>query len=110
MSLLKSLFSPRTTRVLTVAKEVAQRSCPAVWSRVQGRVVAMPAAEARGYIRAMCAAAIAHEIEAAYRRHRGLDRALLAQLSDASKDLLVEMLLSEVLRVQQTTYKRRRAA
>ena len=111
MNLLKLFEAARQNgRVAGVSKEVADRSCPVVWPRVQHVALVMSAPEARGYIRAQSSAAVLSEVDAALRRRSGLSASMRPQLVEAAKDHVVRMLLDEVQRVQRTWFHGRKAA
>jgi len=62
---LSTLLSGWLTKdtVAELAERVAGRSRQSVWQRIQHRINTLPAAEARGYIRARSAAVIEDEID-----------------------------------------------
>ncbi|MGE0607160.1 MAG: hypothetical protein AB7O62_08720 [Pirellulales bacterium] len=108
---MESLFGLRGTRkVAALACDVAQRSCPSVWDRVNPRVLEMTSAEARGYIRVWATQTVTPWITAEALRSRGIRAAARTDIISQAAEGVVEKLLDEVLRIQRAARVRRRAA
>ncbi len=108
---IESLFGLRAARqVATLASEVAQRSCSAVWDRVYPRVLEMASAEARGYIHVWATQTVTPRITVETLRARGIRAAAQTEIISQAVEGVVEKLLEEVLRIQRTDYVRRHAA
>ena len=88
-----------------IALQVSRRSCPAVWHKVQGRVLEMSLPQVRGYIYAHAADVV--ESEAA---RCGVAHERRQELVRLAREAVVETLVCEVARVQRTQVGRRRAA
>jgi hypothetical protein len=88
-----------------IAQQVSRRSCAAVWHQVQGRVLEMSVAQARGYIHAHSAGIV--EAEAA---RCGVSRERQAELVRLAREAVVETLVCEVARIHRTQAGRRLAA
>lgn len=88
-----------------IALQVSRRCCPAVWHKVQGRVLEMTLPQVRGYIHAHSA-----EIVAAEAARCGVAHERLKDLVKLAREAVVDTLVCEVARVQRTQIGRRRAA
>jgi hypothetical protein len=100
MNLWKLLTCGRPSRLQArLANEIAQRSLPEAWERIERRVVGMRLAEARGYIRARVAQIVHREADLAIALQSAepsLERGrLVAQATDA----LVALLFRELMHV-----------
>lgn len=110
MGFFTALFDPnQSRRAKDIAQQIAQRCSPAVWRRAHRCALAMAPAEARGYLQAHAALVLSSEVASSLANRR-MPTNLHAQVSTLAREILVDTLLREVVRVQKTTTNRRLAA
>lgn len=99
----------RPKQAASLASELTQRSCAAVWDAAQHRVLGMSPAEARGYLRAKATEVVASKVDARTLAERGIPPAARDNLLTLAVDGVVERLLNEVLRLKRAQSLRRAA-
>jgi len=96
-------------QVASLASELTQRSCAAVWDAAQHRVLSMSVSEARGYLRAKATEVVAAKVDARVLAQRGIAPAARANIVSLAADGVVERLLNEAIRLKRTQGHRRAA-
>lgn len=99
MSLLQNFLSfQHHKQVNALAVELAKRSWPRIWERVQGRAASMTLAEARGYVRAHSAPIVQEMVTAALRNQPALE-SQRAAIVERTTDEVLEQATAEIHRV-----------
>jgi hypothetical protein len=96
-------------RVKALAERVAGRSRLAAWQRVQEAVVTLPAAEARGYVRARTISIVKDETLRLIEQEGEAARRRQSQIEDAAIHLLVETITAQSTQMRAIRAMRRAA-
>ncbi len=114
MAFLKGIFSrrqaPSPRDLEKFVKSVVDLCQPAVWDRVEGRTSRMSPAEARGYIRARCAAVVHEQVGLALRKHANWPTSLHTEVLERTAHETVRAVHHRLLNVRHPIVERRLAA
>jgi|GEM_PF-2009836 len=101
MTWIHSLFAFRNARLVhEAADQLTARVWPWVWQRVQGRVVHMTPAEARGYIRAHASEMVRASAATMVQEHASLQAWAEESIVEQSLEGLVTLGVTEVVNHQ----------
>jgi hypothetical protein len=114
MAFLNGLFSrrqaPSPRELEKFVRTVVELCEPTVWDRVEGRTSRMSPAEARGYIRARCAAVVHEQVEQALRKHPNWPTTLRTEVLERTADDTVREVHHRLLNLRHPIVERRQAA
>lgn len=96
-------------RITALAERVAGRSRMAAWQRVQERVFSLPAAEARGYVRARAISVVKEETLRLVEQEGDAVRRRQGQIEEAAIAMLVEMITAQSVQTRVVREVRRAA-
>jgi len=86
----------KNVHLTDVALEIATRKRNTAWDRIAKRVVSMPVAEARGYIRARVASLVSDEVDRVLRLNQQLTLVQRPQLVRLATVAMVDQAMTDV--------------